>query len=103
MGFGLAGLSVGLGAYLPNLQEASPAKIAAGFGGTLTLVLSAILIVTVVMPPAIATYFWVTAEQVRWQTMGLVITMTSSIAVSVLCTVIPMRLGFRAFRQMEMC
>ncbi|MCP4191923.1 MAG: hypothetical protein GY768_15015 [Planctomycetaceae bacterium] len=103
MGFGLAGLSVGLGAYLPNLQESSPAKIAAGFGGTLTLVLSAILIVTVVMPPAIATYFWVTAEHVRWHTMGLLTTMTSSIAVSVLCTVIPMRLGFRAFRQMEMC
>jgi ABC-2 type transport system permease protein len=31
---GLSGIAVGLGAMMPNLQETSPSKIAAGFGGT---------------------------------------------------------------------
>ena len=36
---GLSGLSVGLGACMPNFRETDPSKIAAGFGGTLNLVL----------------------------------------------------------------
>jgi ABC-2 type transport system permease protein len=35
---GLSGLSVGLGALMPNFRETDPSKIAAGFGGTLNLV-----------------------------------------------------------------
>ena len=40
---GLAGIAVGLGAKMPDLREESPSKIAAGFGGTLSLVISAVL------------------------------------------------------------
>ena len=36
---GLSGLAVGLGACMPNFRETDPSKIAAGFGGTLNLVL----------------------------------------------------------------
>ena len=36
---GLSGLSVGLGACMPNFRETDPSKIAAGFGGTLNLIL----------------------------------------------------------------
>ena len=35
---GLSGLSVGLGAIVPNFRETDPSKIAVGFGGTLNLV-----------------------------------------------------------------
>jgi ABC-2 type transport system permease protein len=35
---GLSGLSVGLGAWMPNFRETDPSKIAVGFGGTLNLV-----------------------------------------------------------------
>lgn len=35
---GLSGLSVGIGALLPNFREVDPSKIAVGFGGTLNLV-----------------------------------------------------------------
>ena len=41
---GLAGIAVGLGAWLPNLRDESPSRIAAGFGGTLALVLSTLYI-----------------------------------------------------------
>ncbi len=35
---GLSGLSVGLGAAMPNFRETDPSKIAVGFGGTLNLI-----------------------------------------------------------------
>ncbi|MBX9680907.1 MAG: hypothetical protein K2X38_19285 [Gemmataceae bacterium] len=35
---GLSGISVGLGALMPNFRETDPSKIAVGFGGTLNLV-----------------------------------------------------------------
>ncbi|MCA9232598.1 MAG: hypothetical protein KDA57_18255, partial [Planctomycetales bacterium] len=45
---GLSGMAVGLGAMMPNFHEQSPSKIAAGFGGTLNLVLSALYILLIV-------------------------------------------------------
>ena len=41
---GLAAISVGLGARYPNLKEDNPAKIVAGFGGTLNLIVSILYI-----------------------------------------------------------
>ena len=41
---------------MPDLHQTSPAKIAAGFGGTLTLILSAMFVIAVVLPPAIPAY-----------------------------------------------
>jgi ABC-2 type transport system permease protein len=38
LALGLSGLSVGLGACLPNFRETDPSRIAVGFGGTLNLV-----------------------------------------------------------------
>lgn len=45
---GLSGLSVGLGACMPNFRETDPSKIAAGFGGTLNLVASLFFLIFVV-------------------------------------------------------
>src|SRR5690606_26361470 len=42
---GLASIAVGIGAMMPDFRESSPSKIAAGFGGTLTLVISALYII----------------------------------------------------------
>ena len=41
---GLSGLSVGLGAWLPNFRESDPSKIAVGFGGTLNLVVGLVFL-----------------------------------------------------------
>ena len=38
--FGLSALAIGLGAVYPSLEEDNPAKTAAGFGGTLNLIIS---------------------------------------------------------------
>ncbi len=45
---GLAAISVGLGAKYPNLKEDNPARIVAGFGGTLNLIVSMFYIAAMV-------------------------------------------------------
>lgn len=48
LALGFSGLSVGLGACLPNFRETDPSKIAVGFGGTLNLVAGLLLMLIVV-------------------------------------------------------
>ena len=50
---GLSAIAIGLGAMMPDLRESSPSKIAAGFGGTLNLVASALFIMVLVLLTAI--------------------------------------------------
>lgn len=105
---GLSSLAVGLGAYLVNLKETNPSKIATGFGGTINLLCSlgyAILVVCTTSLAGIVYYSGTyLAEQgvdlskfLPWlglTFLGLFILVGSAIA-------IPMRLGRRAFRTME--
>ena len=109
---GLAGIAVGLGAKLPNLREQSPSRIAAGFGGTLNLVISTLYIVLIVLLTALPCHFYfalngyVTLAAANthwgryfylWLTLGTVL----SILLAALATVAPLRMGFRAFRRLE--
>src|SRR5206468_12003057 len=48
LALGLSGLSVGLGACMPNFRETDPSKIAVGFGGTLNLIAGLLLLVVVI-------------------------------------------------------
>lgn len=49
LAFGLSGLSVGLGACMPNFRETDPSKISVGFGGTLNLVAGLLYLVMVIV------------------------------------------------------
>ncbi len=108
---GLSAIAVGLGARLPNLREPSPAKIAAGFGGTLNLVLSATFIISSVLATAVPCYYWVEMQRqnvghrVGWLTLGsgsaLFAGLGISLALAVLATIVPLRLGFSSFRRLE--
>jgi ABC-2 type transport system permease protein len=107
---GLSGIAVGLGAAMPNLREDSPAKIAAGFGGTLNLVLSTIYILTVVGLTAVPCHLQATGMALgpnplpldpgairAWLWAGA----AGSIALGIAATAIPLALGFRAFQALE--
>jgi ABC-2 type transport system permease protein len=59
---GLSGIAVGLGARFPNFREQSPSRIAAGFGGTLNLVVSTLYILVVVLLTAVPTHFYLAAH-----------------------------------------
>jgi len=107
---GLAGMAVGLGAVMPNLREQSPSKIAAGFGGTLNLVLSALYIMVVVLITALPCHFFLLAYDsdippkalqppylMLWLTLG----MAGVFVLAAIVTIIPLRWGLRAFRRLE--
>lgn len=113
---GLSALAVGLGARLPNLREPSPSKIAAGFGGTLNLVLSSLFIMVVMLSTAIPCVLWTRLEwdsrvisNAWWFGGTLGLGSSGSVAIGVLvalafgsaATFLPLRSGLRAFRRLE--
>ena len=112
--FGLAGIAVGLGARLPNLREDSPSRIAAGFGGTLNLVVSTLYILAVVLLTAVPAHFYLGSdpastrflfsEQVDaqwWLRVAFVGGIGTSVLLGTVATLLPMRLGLRTFRKLD--
>ena len=114
---GLSAMAVGMGARLPNLREPSPAKIAAGFGGTLNLILNMAFIVAVVLATAIPCYFWVEGAPASWtqnasasglgaflalgETSSVIAGVIATILLGVLGTLLPLRIGVQAFEHLE--
>jgi ABC-2 type transport system permease protein len=110
--FGLSGISVGLGARLPNLKESDPSKIAAGFGGTLNLLVSLVFIFSIVTALALPCHLYfagqegeaissivMSPERFRfWMTIAIFV----SLGVGVIGTIVPLRIGIRAFQKMEL-
>jgi ABC-2 type transport system permease protein len=107
---GLSGLAVGMGAMMPNLREESPSKIAAGFGGTLNLVVSTIYIAVIVFLTALPSHFYLGAREADprgllfnfdllrlWMVLGA----AASVLIGLLATILPLRMGFRAFDELE--
>ena len=108
---GLSGISVGLGARLPNLRETDPSKIAAGFGGTLNLLVSLVFIFAIVTALALPCHLYFAGQEHPESAnfalshsgfrFWLSVAILSSLIVGTLGTVIPLRIGIRAFRKME--
>jgi ABC-2 type transport system permease protein len=114
---GLSGLSVGLGAWMPNFRETDPSKIAVGFGGTLNLVAGLFFLVTIlvlmVLPWHLVTGMaagyalvrgrdpaldlMLTPAAVAWIVAGMV----AGLGVGIGAVVIPLRMGTRALQRME--
>ena len=107
---GLAGMAVGFGAMMPNFREQSPSKIAAGFGGTLNLVLSALYIMAVVLLTALPCHFYLLAGKTEippkllkdsYLQLWLLLGVAGSVLLATIVTVLPLRGGLRAFRRLE--
>ncbi len=108
---GLSAISVGLGARLPNLKEEDPSKIAAGFGGTLNLLVSLLFIILVVASIAVPCHLYFAGRDLeangipaisttqfrRWLAWG----MAGCLVIGLVATVVPLRIGIKAFRSME--
>jgi len=106
---GLAAIAVGLGASIPNMRAISPSKIASGFGGTLNLVLSAVYIIFIVGVAAgpchldalvglghLSEFF--SEEKTQ---LAMLIGILIAVALGIWTVYFMLRIGFRAFRQME--
>jgi len=109
---GLSGISVGLGARMPNLKEDDPSKIAAGFGGTLNLLVSLVFICAIVMALAVPCHLYF-AGQDNPDFVGsplsesefrfwLIVAIVGSLIVGVIGTILPLRIGIKAFQRMEL-
>ena len=108
---GLSSISVGLGARLPSLREDDPSKIAAGFGGTLNLLVSLLFIFLVVMAPAVPCHLYFAGLEVNdMETKSITLGqfkawMTAAVAACLIlgaaATIVPLRIGVKAFQRME--
>jgi ABC-2 type transport system permease protein len=111
---GLSGIAVGLGARMPELRESSAAKISSGFGGTLSLVVSSLFIMVVVIVAAIPTHLFLLAHALGTSRLaskgflawaggpqGTLASLVVVVVVGLTATLIPLRLGLRAFRTLE--
>jgi ABC-2 type transport system permease protein len=105
LGLGLSGLSVGLGAVMPNFRETDPSKIAVGFGGTLSLIVCLLYLVVVVLTMAGPFHvlnairpddLWTWAG---WAWVGGGV--AAGLAAGAAAVALPLRAGTRALRRME--
>jgi ABC-2 type transport system permease protein len=102
---GLSGLSVGLGALMPNFRETDPSKIAVGFGGTLNLVASLLFLLVVIAAMALPMHLWLGITQATGSERAVPGWMWGLAAlgavVGLAATVAPLRAGARQLRTME--
>ncbi len=111
---GLSGIGVGLGARFPNVREQSPSRIAAGFGGTLNLVVSTIYIIAMLVLTTLPCHLYVarliepgfslSGEFARFQMMiqpWLIAGTIASLFVGIFAMLFPMWLGIKTFSAQE--
>ena len=103
LALGLSGLSVGLGACLPNFRETDPSKIAVGFGGTLNLVAGLLFLIVVIGTMAAPFHLALAVPNPEgpefpwWLWLGVIF----GLGVGAGSIVLPLRAGARTLRAME--
>lgn len=106
LALGFSGLSVGLGAIMPNFRETDPSKIAVGFGGTVNLMVSLVLLGAVIGGVAVPMQLLhgriadgpVTLAMVPWYVW---LSMTAGVLIGATAIWLPMRAGIRNLRALE--
>ncbi|MFO0810186.1 MAG: hypothetical protein U0746_16315 [Gemmataceae bacterium] len=105
LAIGLSGLSVGLGAVVPNFRESDPSKIAVGFGGTMNLIagLLYLLIVIALMAGPLHLALGLSGEESlpRRAVPWVVGAALCGVAVGIAGTILPLRAGARVLKGME--
>jgi ABC-2 type transport system permease protein len=100
---GLSGMAVGLGALYPNFREDNPSKIISGFGGTLNLVLNLLFVVACVSIQVVPFFMMYGRRQLGMDQFRLYLTlsMMGLALLSLAACILPMWLGLRAIRKLE--
>jgi len=104
MSFGLTSLSVGLGALTPDFREDNPARIANGFGGTMNVVLSLIYIGIIISFELFPVYFDALGRRSMesWPMKYAVPYLGAFVLINLAAIVLPMKMGIKKWREMEM-
>ena len=106
LALGFSGLSVGLGACMPNFRETDPSKIAVGFGGTVNLVVGLLLLAVVTCSIALPMHLVhgrtpdvaISFDAVPWWVW---IGMLFGTGVGIAAIWLPLRAGMKSLRAME--
>jgi ABC-2 type transport system permease protein len=103
---GLSGLSVGLGACMPNFREVDPSKIAVGFGGTMNLVAGLLFVVLTVGLIAVPWHMEASAatdaaHAVQENLTPIIAQAVAGVLVGAAAVVLPLWAGARTLRAME--
>jgi ABC-2 type transport system permease protein len=105
LALGLSGLSVGLGATMPNFRETDPSKIAVGFGGTLNLIVGLMFLLTVIgliSAPYHLMMMLRPEDELPARLLVLVVALAAAgVGVGLAGVITPLRMGIRTLRQME--
>jgi ABC-2 type transport system permease protein len=105
LALGLSGLSVGLGAWMPNFRESDPSKIAVGFGGTLNLIVGLLFLLLVIGLMAAPWHLEVAAAEGLNLTplsgIWLILGVLTGLGLGVAAVLVPLSVGAQALRQME--
>jgi ABC-2 type transport system permease protein len=105
---GLSGLSVGMGACMPNFRESDPSKIAVGFGGTVNLLIGlGFLLATLLLMAAPWHLFVMRSAYIPGTPvsplMWPVVVFTAAVGLvgGALAVLVPLRAGVQALNKME--
>ncbi len=106
LALGLSGLSVGLGACLPNFRETDPSKIAMGFGGMINVIAGLLLLLVAVLLLALPAHLAyarapdqpLSMADLPWWVWAA---HAAGLAIGLTATVAPLRAGVRTLRAME--
>ncbi|MBA4389295.1 MAG: hypothetical protein C0404_15090 [Verrucomicrobia bacterium] len=98
----ISALSTGLGSVFLDLRQRNPAAIVSGFGGTLNLVLCLAFMIGAILPFGLIFHFSAAGHITHAQfNMGVRAASVWLIVITVLTTVIPLRLGRNALKKAE--
>jgi ABC-2 type transport system permease protein len=102
MSFAVCGLSTGLGAIFLDLRQRNPSAIVSGFGGTLNLVLSLGFMLAAILPFAFVFHLHTMGRLGDLELRGsLVLAGVWLLAITMLTTFIPLRLGAHSLARRE--
>jgi ABC-2 type transport system permease protein len=106
LGVGLSGLSVGLGAYMPNFRETDPSKITMGFGGMLNVIAGILLLLVLVMLIAVPAHLVYAQRPDQPLPLSALpwwvwVSAAAGVAIGLGATAAPLRAGIRTLRAME--
>lgn len=98
---GLCGLSIGMGARMPVLNERNPARIAGGFGGTINLLMSVVLVVASLVGMGLMTYREAQTGMGDFFSTSLLVWVGLIVAGNVAVAVTALTVGIRHFNRLE--
>jgi ABC-2 type transport system permease protein len=104
LALGLSGLSVGLGACLPNFRETDPSRIVSGFGGTMNLLVSLVFLLAelgVMAGPWHLQAGWAAMGEAEPSAWPVLLGAAVGLGLGAAAVVVPLRMGVRALREME--